>query len=364
MIQEQYSRISHHTSSITGTTGIPFTVPATEDFTNGSWTPFDLALSEIGVDEFQEKVFIRVGNNIKEICTDCASGATGTGTTSSGDYSFAIGSATTASGDYSFAGGINSVAGTGTTTFAFGSNVTATTDSSAAFGKNTLASGVGSFAIGSATTASGLASFSQGASTIASGNWSHAEGAQTTASSDYSHAEGVQTTASGGASHAEGNGTIASAIYSHAGGYASTANIIGEWARSTSLFGQYGIVSLGQFTSDATPTEMFANINFTSGRFTLSTDSVYKVKVDLVCIDIVGGDAKEWSGTFLIKNIGGTTSFVGAPVLTSTFGDAGLATATASCTADNTNDAIIITVTGVAAFLIDWFAKMEYVKVF
>ena len=392
MIQEQYSRISHHTISLTGTTGTPFTVPATEDFTNGSWTPFDLALSEIGVDEFQEKVFIRVGNDIKQICTDCASGATGTGTTSSGDYSFAIGSATTASGDYSFAGGINSVAGTGTTTFAFGDSVSAITDSSAAFGKSTLASGVASFASGYLTTASGINSHSEGFNTRATGSTSHAEGSGTTAGGDASHAqgsgttavsfashaegifslasgvashaEGFQTLALGANSHAEGNNTNANGLYSHAGGFSASANLTAEWARSNTFLGQYGIVSLFQTTPNATPLEMFTNANLTSGRFTISNNSAYKVIVNLVCIDIVTGDAKEFGGTFLIKNIGGTTSFVGAPTgLVSTFGDASLATATAACTADNTNDAIIITVTGIAATFIDWFARMEYVKV-
>lgn len=68
-----FSRISHHTITIdaTGSPSItPFTVPGSEDFTDGSWTIFDLALSEIGVDEFNEKVYIRIGNSIKEIITD------------------------------------------------------------------------------------------------------------------------------------------------------------------------------------------------------------------------------------------------------------------------------------------------------
>lgn len=60
----QYSRISHHT--IFGLTGSTFSVPATEDFTSGSWTIYDLALSEIGVNETDEKAYIRIGNSIKE----------------------------------------------------------------------------------------------------------------------------------------------------------------------------------------------------------------------------------------------------------------------------------------------------------
>jgi hypothetical protein len=296
MIQEQYSRISHHTSSITGTTGIPFTVPATEDFTNGSWTPFDLALSEIGVDEFQEKVFIRVGNNIKE---------------------FNLGSGSTS----------------GSTLWEIGSSGT---DSIKAINSTGLdATGDYALAIGSATTASG----------------------------DFSFASGMDTTSSAIASHAEGRLTLASGDYSHAGGKQSNSLRNGEWSRSSSVLGQYGIISLSTFTTNATPLEMFIDIGPTTGRFTLEVNTAYKVIVNLVCVDSTTIDTKEFGGTFLIKNVGGTTTFVGAPVLTSTFGDVSLATATASCTADNTNDAIIITVTGIAATSINWFAKMEYTQV-
>jgi hypothetical protein len=69
---KQYSRISHHTLSQANTsTGDPepFTVPLSEDFTDGSWTPRDLALSEIGVVEDEKRIFIRVDNEIREFLT-------------------------------------------------------------------------------------------------------------------------------------------------------------------------------------------------------------------------------------------------------------------------------------------------------
>lgn len=66
-IIKQSSRISHHTT----TDGASFSVPTQEDFTlpigaSGSWDQYDLALSEIGVDEFGKRVFIRVNDEIKE----------------------------------------------------------------------------------------------------------------------------------------------------------------------------------------------------------------------------------------------------------------------------------------------------------
>ena len=60
----QYSRISHHT--IYGLTGSTFSVPSQEDFTAGDWTIYDLALSEIGVNETDKKAYMRIDTEVKE----------------------------------------------------------------------------------------------------------------------------------------------------------------------------------------------------------------------------------------------------------------------------------------------------------
>ena len=72
----QYSKIRHKTT-ITGAT---FTVPTQEDFTlapglSGSWTAYDLAKSEIGVDENTNQAFIRIGQQIQEFSFIGASGS-------------------------------------------------------------------------------------------------------------------------------------------------------------------------------------------------------------------------------------------------------------------------------------------------
>jgi hypothetical protein len=59
----QFSRIKFHTTTV----GLTFSVPTSEDFTDGSWTDADLCLSEIGVDELRNKAFIRIGDTINEI---------------------------------------------------------------------------------------------------------------------------------------------------------------------------------------------------------------------------------------------------------------------------------------------------------
>jgi hypothetical protein len=75
----QYSRISHHTIAGSASAGLTFSVPAQEDFTDGTWTPYDLALSEIGVNEQDERVFIRIDDEIKEFAFIGASGVGFTG---------------------------------------------------------------------------------------------------------------------------------------------------------------------------------------------------------------------------------------------------------------------------------------------
>lgn len=75
-IIKQYSRISHHTLTSAPTpTGqpAPFTVPQSEDFTDGSWVPTDLALSEFGIVEDEKRLFVRIDDEIKEVLLDGSS---------------------------------------------------------------------------------------------------------------------------------------------------------------------------------------------------------------------------------------------------------------------------------------------------
>lgn len=60
------ARIKHH--SITSTAS--FSIPASENFTDGTWNPTNLVRNEIGVNEFNQSVWIRIGNEIYEIITD------------------------------------------------------------------------------------------------------------------------------------------------------------------------------------------------------------------------------------------------------------------------------------------------------
>jgi hypothetical protein len=63
-----YSRIKHH--SITSTAS--FSVPVSNNFTDGTWASTDLVTNEIGVNEANQSVWIRIGNDIYQIITDNA----------------------------------------------------------------------------------------------------------------------------------------------------------------------------------------------------------------------------------------------------------------------------------------------------
>ncbi len=161
----QYSRIQHHTLTTTGNT---FSVPVTEDFTSGQWTKTDLAQSEIGVDQANNKAFIRIGSNINEInlgtgstSSTLWSGGTGAysikqinpsapieasgdysvamnfGTKAIGDYSVSIGESTKASGIRSFCGGVFGEA-SGSDSFVFGNSSSATSATTIVLGDNII----------------------------------------------------------------------------------------------------------------------------------------------------------------------------------------------------------------------------------
>lgn len=76
----QYSRISHHTT--TGSQSSIFTIPPSEDFTSGGWSIYDLALSEIGVNEASKRSFIRIGGEVKEFLLSSYATASTIGTAS------------------------------------------------------------------------------------------------------------------------------------------------------------------------------------------------------------------------------------------------------------------------------------------
>lgn len=63
-MRKQNSRIQHHRLT---TAGYAFTVPGTEDFTDGSWSTTDLMIGEIGINITDDTIYARTINGIVQI---------------------------------------------------------------------------------------------------------------------------------------------------------------------------------------------------------------------------------------------------------------------------------------------------------
>lgn len=284
-----------------------------------------------------------------------------TATIASGNYSYSEGQATTASGAGSHAEGFVTTA-SGDYSHSEGRLTIASGDRSHAEGFLTTASGDDSHAEGGSTQSIGINSHAEGNTTIAIGDASHTEGYLTLASGDYSHAEGQGTEASGFISHSEGLDTIASGDFSYAGGVGITSDNFNEWSRgyvSPLVNGQCGLFTLSNQTTNDTPTELFLDGSNATSRFSIITGSVYLLKILLVARDN-SGNISTWEITGTIKNNAGTTSIVGTPIITLISQDAALTTTVVTLLADNTNDSILVQVTGIAATTIKWNASVLY----
>lgn len=79
-----FSRIKHHTITTTGNTNTVFTIPSSEDFTDGTWVATDLVKSEFGVNSTTKQLFMRFDDEIRQIVTTSATGSTFSGITVGG----------------------------------------------------------------------------------------------------------------------------------------------------------------------------------------------------------------------------------------------------------------------------------------
>lgn len=155
----------------------------------------------------------------------------------------------------------------------------------------------------------------------------------------------------------------ATANYSFAVGKDVTAYNYGEFARGSNPLGikaQSGTVHFTKKTTTATITEVF--LDGSSSRFIINKNTAYQVKLFAIAVDEGTGDSKEWEGKGLIKNRSDVTSLVGSFTMTSTNGDGSLSATSITVTADDTNDALKVQVTGILA-TIAWNIRAEYVRV-
>lgn len=142
-------------------------------------------------------------------------------------------------------------------------------------------------------------------------------------------------------------------------------NVFSNGSISTNTGARTANYILAVDTSDATPTIMYTNNANADGQgmMLLEPGSINFFKMLIICgVKTAGGDCYHWLYKGAIKRTsGGTTSMFGSLVSVSTGGSAGFAPSV-SITADNTNGALQIQVTGIAATSIRWGSTVTMVS--
>ena len=310
---------------------------------------------------------IAIGDSAVASGADAA--AFGQYATSAGTRSVAIGHSY-ASGTDSFAAGIssttNSFGATGNYSVAIGYRAKTTATDSLAIGQNALASGSRSTAI-SKSYASGNDSFAaiitnNTSSYGATGTNSVAMGYQAKATSSDAVAIGSATQATASSGVAIGGYSVASATFTVALGHYSKAATQGKFAFSSNRYAaagdtQGGLYVLRQQTTTATPIALTTSSGGTptSTQIILPSGSAYAFTGTIVAKQSGSANAAAWEVKGLIVNQGGTTTLTNsATTVISNTPSWGMA-----LSADDTNDALAITVTGASSTTIRWVANIQ-----
>ncbi len=195
---------------------------------------------------------------------------------------------------------------------------------------------------------------------VASGNRSVIGGGENNSAS------GAYSTVGGGL-----NNTASAILATISGGHRGSAYLRGMEAYATERFSadgdaQRSDLMVNKQTTDATPTALSLQ-GATVNRMVLPTDKSWAFTIRLVAVQSAGvagavGDAYRATIEGLIKNVAGTTSLVGTPVFVGEMADAD-ASWSVEVSADNTNNALAITVTGQVDKTIRWVAHIQMTEV-
>ena len=215
---------------------------------------------------------------------------------------------------------------------------------------------------GSDNTASeALATISGGSNNQANSFWATVGGGQGNI------ADGNRSTIGGGANNTIGSdafaGTIPGGMYAHASHY-------GEMAYASGRFGANGdaqtsVYVLRQTTSGTTTEELFLNgyegsANSLKERITIANNRAVAFDI-LVVGRSSGGESAGYRIVGLIENTSGNTAFIGTPT-TTVLGEDDTSW-DVTVVADNTNDALVIQVTGGSGDDVRWVATVRTAEV-
>ena len=109
-------------------------------------------------------------------------------------------------------------------------------------------------------------------------------------------------------------------------------------------------------TTDATPAILYLNESGASARMTLAAGKLYAFEAHVVGVQSDGSDGTYIKLQGMIVNVAGTTSLLGS--VTKTVIVETNASTDAAATADDTNDALQISVTGISAETWRWSANV------
>jgi hypothetical protein len=276
--------------------------------------------------------------------------ATADGTTIGGGQSnqASTAGATVAGGDTNIASGDHSTVGGGDT------NTASNFFSTVAGGEVNVASGVES------TVGGGSDNIASGAgSTIAGGLLNTAAGGGGVLGGSVNHATGTHSSILGGTVNTSSGQN--SAIL---GGQNGTVDKYGQIGHASGRFAADGDAQVSELvmrinTTNATPAELF--LNGSTLRCTIPTGKSWMFEISLVARTDAGLDAI-YTSIGVIRNNAGTTTLSGTTT-TEVFDGASLPATPVVVTADDANDALVITVTGIAATNIRWVARVRLVEV-
>lgn len=204
-----------------------------------------------------------------------------------------------------------------------------------------------------------------GRSNTASGQYSTAGGWGNAVAGQSATAFGQSNSASGAYGFCAGLSGQATAFGSSTFGNAAKADHYGEMAQAYGYFSAVGDAQASRLvwhedTADATQTELF--LDGVSQRFTLTDDSTYAFDILIAARRTdADGESAAYRIEGCIDRNAGVTALVGAITKTVIAEDTAAWDVTAE--ADDTNDALVIKVTGEAAKTIRWVAAATIVKV-
>jgi hypothetical protein len=226
-----------------------------------------------------------------------------------------------------------------------------------AAGKTNIASGSASVAIGSFCTSSGISSVAIGGA---------ASGGSAQATGDYSVALGLNTKALAAGAYGLGVDCEATSVHTCAMGRRSKADRAGMYAYAHGWFTTQGDSQKVLFvfrnkTTNDTPTTLFTGLT-PDQRLTIPSGKVVSFIAQITGIKSDGSAVAKYIREGTIKNVGGTTTLVGSIITVGTDHEDNASTDVA-ITADDTNDALDISVTGIAAETWRWVAVVQGVEI-